>query len=81
MYNEADMPFNGSIPEFDRQDVPMDLPHINKDVFPEAADIPDVYFRPHTRLESCPDLIHPHFSNCTIPVIFNVAYMANFGGQ
>ena len=83
-YNEADMPFNGTagaIPKFDRSGLPMDLPTANKDVFPQAAEIPDVYFRPHTTLESCPDLIHPHFSNCTIPVVLNVAYMANFGGR
>ena len=38
---------------------------------------PPSLLRPRTNAEQSPDLAHPHFSNCTIPVVFFLSYMNN----
>ncbi len=40
-------------------------------------DMPDPVIRPHNTKEQTPDLVHPHFSNCTVPVVFFLSYMSN----
>ena len=36
-------------------------------------------FRPRTSQEEAPDLARPHFSNCTVPVVFFTYFPHNFG--
>ncbi|GAX84211.1 hypothetical protein CEUSTIGMA_g11634.t1 [Chlamydomonas eustigma] len=78
-YEKEDMPWQGFVPEFplERQ-VVHDLPG-GRGFLPQSLSMPNPFFRPKTDMESSPDLAHPHFSNCTVPIVFYLSYQYNAG--
>jgi len=45
-----------------------------------SIDTPSPIIRPHTAFDTFPDLANPHFSNCTIPVVFFLYGHYNIAG-
>jgi hypothetical protein len=46
----------------------------------DSIDTPSPIIRPHTAFDTFPDLANPHFSNCTIPVVFFLYGHYNIAG-
>ncbi len=78
VYDEADMPWTGTLPEFELAGtVSQDFPGGPKGHMARNTEMPSPFFRPHTRMESSPDLAHPQFSNCTVPIVMFLSFQYN----
>ncbi len=82
VYGRENLPLaGGKVPHYSLyNEVAHDFQGVS-DALEQQVLMPNPFIRPRTATEQSPDLAHPQFSNCTVPVVFFLSYMLVLGSR